>query len=312
MKTTFTSNSLQLAREMPALNPDADGSCLARIRAFLRDAPPGQSKVGEFILETPAEARSMAISRLAAECATSPATVSRFCRALGYVSYRDFQLDLAAAIAQTGAATLDDFVAGSPPEVVAQRVFQINRESLEDTERLLNMGELIEIAGLIANAHRILLLGIGGSALVARDGAQRFMSLGLTAIAVEDPHEQVFATANVTEGDVVLAISHTGQTSHVVEAAGEARQNGAQTVALTNYPAAPLADACEYCIITAFREHRINAAVSSSRIAQMCVIDCLYFMVASWVAESARRLADEAEKRVRRMLRHRPTRQSNS
>jgi DNA-binding MurR/RpiR family transcriptional regulator len=291
---------------MPPNQHDTEGSCLARVRAFVRDASAGQAKVGQAVLDAPAEARSMAISDLAEASGTSAATVSRFCKRLGYESYRAFQLGLATALAQGAQNTLDDFVAGSPPDVVARRVFQINRESLEDTERLVNMDHLVRVGARIANADRVYLFGLGGSSLVARDGAQRFMSLGLTAIPVVDPHEQVFASANVTKEDVVIAISHTGQTSHVCEAARTASVAGATTAAITNYPGAPLAAICDFLLATAFREHRINAAVSSSRVAQLCLVDSLYFMIASWVPEGARQLADRAEERVQGILRQIP------
>ncbi len=282
---------------------NTEGSCLARIHAHLRDAPDSQARVGRFVLDHADQARRMPIEELAAGAGTSTATVSRFCRALGYESYRDFQLDLVTAVAQTDELTLDDFVEGAPPEVVVGSVFEINRSSLQQTEKVLDQDVLIGIARRIEKAPRTFLLGVGGSGLVAREGAQRFISLGLTATAVVDPAEMIFVTANVSDGDGVIGISHTGLTAHVIEAVSTAGQRGAWTVALTNYPQSPLAQAAECSLITAFREHHINAAVSSSRIAQMCVIDCLYFLVASRGSEKARKLADEAEQRVQRMLR---------
>ncbi len=282
---------------------NTEGACLARIRAHLRDAPESQVRVGHFVLDNADRARRMAIEELAAGADTSTATVSRFCRALDYDSYRDFQLDLVTAVAQTEELTLDDFVAGAPPEVVMGSVFEINRSSLEQTGKVLDRDALVEIVQRIEEAPRTLFLGIGGSGLVAREGAQRFFSLGLTAAAVVDPAEMVFVTANASEGDVVIGISHTGLTTHVIEAVQTARERGAATAALTNYPRSPLAEAAEFRLITAFREHHINAAVSSSRIAQMCVVDCLYFLLGSRGSEKAMQLAADAERRVQRMLR---------
>jgi fructoselysine-6-P-deglycase FrlB-like protein len=129
------------------------------------------------------------------------------------------------------------------------------------------------------------------------------MSLGLSANAVTDPYEQIFATVKAGRSDVVVGISHTGLTAHVIEALRMARDGGARTVCITNYPDSPIAEASEFRLITSFREHRINAAVSSSQIAQLCVIDTLYFLVASSLGGSARKLADRAEDRVQKMLR---------
>ena len=101
-------------------------------------------------------------------------------------------------------------------------------------------------------------------------------------LPLEDPYLRLFVTANVNHGDVVLGISHTGQNAMVVEAVRTSRDKGAHTVALTNYPQSPLARASAFCLTTAYREHRINAAVSCSIIAQMAVVESLYFIVGSW------------------------------
>jgi DNA-binding MurR/RpiR family transcriptional regulator len=52
-----------------------------------------------------------------------------------------------------------------------------------------------QVADSLTSAQRIYFLGIGGSGLVAREAAQRFLSLGFTSIAVFEPYEQVFATS---------------------------------------------------------------------------------------------------------------------
>jgi DNA-binding MurR/RpiR family transcriptional regulator len=248
----------------------------------------------------------MSISRLARACGASKATVSRFCKVLGYSGYKAFQLDLAAAVARSDDEALDHFSSGASPEVIVRRVFACNRQSLIETEQRLDPMKVVRIASRLRRARRIVFIGIGESARVGQSAAQRLTSLGLDAVAVADPYEQIFATAGVGPRDVVVGISHTGHTMHVVEALRTARRKGACTVAITNYPDSPLVGACEFSLITAFREHRVNAAVSSSRIAQACVIDSLYFVAASGCSRKARRLADDAERRVRRMLRVRP------
>ena len=103
----------------------------------------------------------------------------------------------------------------------------------------------------------------------------------------------------------------TGRTPpEVVEAIEQARKKHACTVALTNYPQSRLAAVAEFTLLTSFPEHRVNAAVSSSRIAQMCVIDALYFILGSWSGDRARRLANEVEQRTEKLLRFEKSRRN--
>jgi len=284
---------------------NSNGSCLARVSARLHDRSKAVVRMSRFIVESPAAARNMAISQLARACGTTAGTVSRFCASLGYSGYKQFQLDLATALAQSGDVTLDDLSKDLKPRDIVRRVFECNRRSLSETEKIMDPEALVRVARILPRARRILILGIGGSGLVAEEAADRLMSLGLTAIPVTNPYRQIFATSSVNRSDVVIGISHTGQTTHIVEATRAARDRKARTVALTNYPQSPLVDVSQYHLITAFREHRVNAAVSSSRVAQICVIDALYFVTASYCGRGATTLANRAEERAQATLRTR-------
>ena len=282
---------------------NATGSCLARLRARAQSGPAALKKIARFVLKSPFRARNLSIEELGEACRTSAATVYRLCRDLGYDGYKEFQLDLAASLAHSEGVSLEEFGEGASPQTIIRRVFEYHRQSLSDTERLLDVRVLTRVARLIERSRKVLLLGFGGSALAARRAADGLLNLGFTAVAVVDPFTQIFATENAGPSDVVVGISHTGQTASVVEAIQSARRRGARTVALTNYPQSPLARASEFQLITAFHEHRINAAVSSSVTAQMCVLAALYFILGSWGGRKANRLANEAERRTQRILR---------
>jgi DNA-binding MurR/RpiR family transcriptional regulator len=282
---------------------DATGSCLARLRIYAQTGPSAMRKIVRFVLKSPLRARSLSIEELGEACGASASTVYRLCRDLGYDGYKEFQLDLAAALASDEGFILEEFAEGAGPQTIIRRVFEYHRQSLTDTERLLGVRALTQVARLIQRSRRVLLLGFGGSGLAARRGADVFLNLGMTAVALVDPFSQIFATENAGPGDVVIGISHSGQTASVVEALQTARRRGARTVALTNYPQSALALASEFQLITAFHEHRINAAVSSSVTAQLCVLASLYFLLGSWGGSKAKRLAKEAEQRTQRILR---------
>ena len=282
---------------------NATGSCFARLRARIESGPSTMRKIGRFVLKSPFRARNLSIEELAEACGASAATVYRLCRDLGYDGYKEFQLDLAASLANSGGVSLEQFGEGASPQTIVRRVFEYHRQSLADTERVLDTRVLTRVAKLIQRSRRVLLLGFGGSALAARRGADMLLNLGFTAVVVVDPFTQIFATENARPNDVVVGISHTGQTASIVEAIQSARRRGARTVALTNYPQSSLAMASEFRLITAFHEHRINAAVSSSVTAQMCVLASLYFILGSWGGSKSKRLANEAEQRTRRILR---------
>src|SRR5258705_11902891 len=70
-------------------------SLLARVRAGLPEFSGALQRVAEWILTDPAGAARSTIIELADRSQTSPATVTRFCRALGFAGYAELRLPLA-------------------------------------------------------------------------------------------------------------------------------------------------------------------------------------------------------------------------
>jgi len=259
--------------------------------------------ISAFVLRQPEEALQMTLAELAMKVGTSVASISRFCNMLGYENYRAFQIDLTASLAGNTSSISDFFSAEDDNSTVIQRVFEMNRQGLADTELLINRDSLVEVARLIMKSRRLCLLGIGGSGLVAKSGALRLASLGVTALAITDPYEGLLTLSSSTAEDVVIAISHTGRSGLIIDLLALAKEKGARTVGITNYSDSILADRCEFALLTSFRERRINAAVSSSSIEQLCVLDALYFLIAHLQGSKAESMVLEIENNAERIIR---------
>src|SRR6202008_513056 len=74
---------------------------LLRVRTLLPEFTGALQRVAEQVLTDPAAASRATIVELAERSGTSPATVTRFCRALGFDGYADLRLGIAA---ETGRA----------------------------------------------------------------------------------------------------------------------------------------------------------------------------------------------------------------
>ncbi|MBI2841830.1 MAG: MurR/RpiR family transcriptional regulator [Armatimonadetes bacterium] len=288
---------------MADLAQGTKGNCLSRIQSLAGGNQKGIMRIAGYVLANPEEVVSLTILELAEKANAGIATVNRFCAKLGYESYRAFQVDLSASLAQNQSAISDVFHPGDDPSTIIERVFEINKSSLADTKALLNDADIIEVARLVTAARKVFFVGVGGSGLLARLGALRLESLGMMALAITDPFDGIFTLSNTTQEDVVIGISHTGSSEIVLKLVTFAKEKGARTVGIVNYVDSPLAKLCEFPLYTSFRERRINAAVSSSRIAQMCILDVIYFLAAYYKGEEAEHLAEEAEAVAMRLFR---------
>ena len=87
---------------------------------------------------------------------------------------------------------------------------------------------------------------------------------------------QAIAASHANEKTVVIGISHSGASSDILEAMSIAKQNGAFTVAITNFKKSPIESVSDAVLHTVSDETNYRILGLSSRIAQLAIIDTIY------------------------------------
>jgi RpiR family transcriptional regulator, repressor of rpiB and als operon len=82
------------------------------------------------------------------------------------------------------------------------------------------------------------------------------------------------------KGDVVVALSSSGQTLVVVEAARQARRNGARVIAVTNGPLSTLAQEADVTLCATAAGPPLTGENVAARVAQQILLDVLFLAVA--------------------------------
>ncbi|MGW0392334.1 MurR/RpiR family transcriptional regulator [Streptomyces sp. NPDC003042] len=271
----------------------APAALRARVRSLAPSMTRSMQAVAEAVAADPARCAKLTVSALAAHTGTSEATVVRTARLLGYPGYRDLRLALAALAAQqeSGAApavTVDIAVDDPLADVVAKLAHE-EAQTLADTAAGLDLAQLAAAVDALATARRIDIYGVGASALVGQDLAQKLLRIGLIAHAHSDPHLAVTNAVLLRPGDVAVAITHSGGTGDAIEPLRHAFEHGATTIAITGRgPNAPVAHYADLVLATsAPRETQLRPAAMSSRTSQLLVVDCLFVGVAQQTYETA-------------------------
>ena len=107
----------------------------------------------------------------------------------------------------------------------------------------VDWNSFLALADMLPRVRRTFIVGAGRSGLVARSFGMRLMHAGLT---VYIPGETITPAAEA--GDLLVAISCTGETGFTDYIARRARQLGARVVALTAEPASAMASAADMVI----------------------------------------------------------------
>jgi DNA-binding MurR/RpiR family transcriptional regulator len=258
---------------------------IVQISGLLPSLSPAEQRVARQVIADPAEAARRTITELATEAGTSEATVIRFCRSVGMEGYPQLRIRLAAEAARRAEPPDSRVVGGDIPpnadmaQIIATITFNDSR-AVEETAEQLDASTCERVVEVLAHADRVDVFGVGASGFVASDFQQKLHRIRRTAFYWQDIHTALASAALLGKGDVAFGISHTGSTADTIEVLRKARERGATTVALTNFPRSPITEFADHVLTTAARETTYRSGATASRLAQLTVVDCLFVGVA--------------------------------
>ncbi len=245
-----------------------------------------ESRVAQFLGAHPRQVVDGSLANIAAQIGVSEPTVIRYCRKLGLSGFRALKLRLAEALANP-THNLHRLV--SPDDLpldAVQKVFDSSLEALLRVRAGLNRMPFDAVANAMAGANQWLFLGLGASGRVAEDARHKFFRLGVPSIAATDSPTMLQQAAIARTSDVVIALSGSGQTRDTFEALGIAAARGATTVAIAPSDS-PVAKRANYRFGCESAEDTNVFTPTSSRLAQLCVLDGLQVAVALLRGQSA-------------------------
>ena len=239
-----------------------------------------EQRVADFILKHPDELIYLTVTELADRTNTSESTVVRLTQKIGYKGYQEFKIVLARDLVEP---TTEIYAAIEPQDdlrTIKTKVFQANTQALRDTIEVLDDAQLQRGVEVLASARRVEFYGVGGSSPLALDAYHKFLKLGVNSVALSDGDLMAMSSALLGGGDAAVGISHTGASRDVTDALGRAKANGATTICITHRIGSPITKVSDVVLVTAAQQTAFRSDASSSRIAQLTIIDTLYVGVA--------------------------------
>ncbi|MBR5224223.1 MAG: MurR/RpiR family transcriptional regulator [Clostridia bacterium] len=260
---------------------EGDSALLLRIRASLGEMSAAETRIAENILAHPRDIVHLSITELAERSQVSDASVVRFCRKrLGMQGYQELKVALAQDLVSPIESIHEEVGEEDSEADVLAKVFSSTMHTLEYTMRIIDKRQFKLAVDAIHAARVIHIYGCGNSAAIAMDMQHKLMRLGLCASAFSDSHMQCIAGTALEAGDVCIAISHSGSSKDVVEAAFLAKKRGAKIICMTGIGRSPLGDMADIRLDTASKETSYHIVALSSRISQYTIIDSLYSALA--------------------------------
>lgn len=147
----------------------------------------------------------------------------------------------------------------------------------------------------ILEARRIVFFGVGLSAVPAHYGSLLLSLLGFPAFSYSDPHTQVIVATGLTDEDLVISVSHSGNIRDIVKSTQVAKDVGATTICITagiDSPITKVADLVLYSPVTKFEHHEFLRG----NLGELAVVEIIFRTLLSKVYESKLEHFDEVSK----------------
>ncbi|QPL55536.1 SIS domain-containing protein [Vibrio navarrensis] len=261
--------------------------------------------IGDWIVENAEKAAQLTSQELAEQAQVSQSSIVKFTQRLGFKGYSAFKLALTEEIGRKQAMQAtplhSDILADDPLAVIAQKLIKAKTDAMFQTTNALSYDACHQAVQWLSEARRVQIVGIGDSALTAKDLSYKLLKLGITTLAEQDSHVQIAVARTLSEQDVQIAISFSGERKEILVAAEAAREQGAKVIALSSPKKSRLRQIADMTFDTIADETEHRSSAIASRSAQNVITDLLFISLVQFLDESARQMISDISSDIRQI-----------
>lgn len=251
-----------------------------RIRMMMPLLTPLEAKVVDTVFGLRDFNEDTTLKEIAGESGVSEAMVVKITKKLGFAGFREFRNAVALYNQLPTSEMHQELSPDDTSEEIIQKVFHTSIHALQETLAILDVAAFDRAADLIHRARQRDFYGVGGSAQIARDVAHKFLRIGIRSAVYDDANMMLMSASLLGGDDVVVAFSHSGNTTAVIEAVQLGRKNGARSIAVTNYDTSPLAQIADVVLCSTAQGSPLMGENAAARIAQLNIMDAVFVAVA--------------------------------
>ncbi|HDR1419031.1 TPA: MurR/RpiR family transcriptional regulator [Pasteurella multocida] len=165
---------------------------LIKLKHTYPSLSPNEQRIADFILKHPHEVKSSSSKALANQIAVSQSAIIKFSQKLGADKFSDFKLAISEALIRQETQSeprvhLHDSITDKDDlSEIAEKLFVEKQQALKESLSLNAIPYVARVVEQLMQAKRIQLMGIGNSALVAKDFFYKLTKIGLPVVTETD------------------------------------------------------------------------------------------------------------------------------
>lgn len=232
------------------------GYCLHSLAKMREKASPSDKKIIQYIIDNPVRISGLSIEALSNKTGTSYATVVRFCKKAGFDGFKDMKGQLMEELEQDYSVYANEYVEHSKTfQQIKHETNELYTKIIRDCQTNMTAEMFDMAAESIIAAPEIYFIGQGTSSISARYAYLKFLQLNLTCANDSDVTVIKTKATLLKKNSVLFAVSSSGRTKPIIEAAVTAQQSGAVVISITDFYTSPLSNIANIKLYTTFRDY---------------------------------------------------------
>ena len=239
---------------------------LCEIQRKYSDFSDKEKSIADYILQYCDKINNINITELAKETGTSGSTITRFAKKIHCDSFVDMKIKLGSNKYDTNTTEEDG---------IFSYVYNYYNEVIERTKALIDKESIFKIVNEIKKARNIYIYGVGSSGLTGEEMMKRLMRMGFSVHCISDSHMMIINSSIVSENDLVIGISISGETEEINQSLKVSKKNGAKTVSITSFEGSSINNYADIKLIVYNPKFVDRSRFVNSQFSTMYLIDLI-------------------------------------
>ena len=260
-----------------------------KIKSHYDTLPASERLVADYVLENKDALFQHPIKELATLSGTTQAAWTRFAQAIGYTGLKD----LKNAYYAEANTTLEQTDKGGPKiafkdvneytslQSIADNICATSVQAVQTTYRLFDAGTFSETVSDIVKAKQIQVFGVGTASVAAYDLYCKLRRIHYNVVFNHDHHMNLMTVSQIGPEDAAIFFSDNAKNTEIMQLFSIAKERKAVTIAVTKLGNNALTTGCAHVLFATSPEIDKKSGITSSRFAQLFIVDTLYTAIAN-------------------------------
>ena len=241
-----------------------------------------EEELADFFLREGENLKKYSSRSLAEATYTSPATIVRMCKRLGFAGFDDFKEQFLAEIRyldqQPGAVDVNfPFAKGDSLMKAANRMAQLYEEVTRDTLSLLQNDVLQKAVRILRASENVCIYSMGTAINQAECFREKMLKIGKRVTISSNLNYQLYEAGCLWVKDAAVIISYSGETRKMLQIAAECKKRHVPVIAITSFGENSLTRYATCKLTQSTRESMFqNLGDFSSHLSVSLLLDILY------------------------------------